>query len=171
MTSSAKANPRDGASEPTVEGEREYALDSLSNSLGFLVRVVQLQIVERVRASGTLGISPGALAALRLIEANPGVRQMHVARLLLIQESNLANLIKKFMAQGLVERRSKSGGKRGGLWITDGCRRLIDEATFAETLDRAYASVLSDAEYAQLVSLLNRLYRAALVVPGSSPAD
>lgn len=149
--------------EQPLDGGMEVTLDSLTDSLGFLTRVVHVQIVDRVRASHTLSVSPAVLAMLRLVEANPGIRQVQVAKILLIQESNLANLVKHLIAQGLVERRSKTGARRGGLWLTEGGCRLIENAATAEAIDRSYAAVLSDKEYQQLVRLLNRLYRAALV--------
>ena len=112
-------------------GGKEYALKPLTDSLGFLTRVVQIQINDRIRASGALGMSPATLCALRLVEANPGIRQVDAARILLIHESNMATLIKDLIAQGLIKRRGKNGGKRGGLSITAHGRRQVEQAASA----------------------------------------
>ena len=140
-------------------GDKKYSLTPLTDSLGFLTRVVQVQINDCVRANGGLGISPARLSALRLVDANPGIRQVDVARFLLIQESNMANLVKDLISEGLVKRR---GNKRGGLWITGDGRRQVEQAAAAFRIDRSYAAVLSDKEYKHLVKLLNRVYRASL---------
>ena len=147
------------------DDEREYTLSPLTDSLGFLTRVVQVQINDRVRASGGLGRSPAVLCLLQLVEANPGIRQVDAARILLIQESNMANLIKDLIAQGLIKRRGKNGGKRGGLLITQHGRRRVEQATSGAPIDRAYAAVLSDKDYQRLVTMLSLLYRAALKFP------
>src|SRR3546814_19225308 len=87
--------------EKTLVGDVEYELTSLTTSLGFLTRVVQVQINERIRIAGALQVTPAIFSTLRLLEANPGIRQVHAARILVIQESNMANLVKDLIAQGL----------------------------------------------------------------------
>lgn len=74
----------------------------------------------------------------------------------------MANLIKDMIERGVIERRGDSTGKRGGLWITDEGKEYLHKAASAETVDRSYAAVLSDKEYKELVTLLNRVYRAGL---------
>lgn len=144
-------------------GGTEYALGPLADSLGFLTRVTQVQINDRIRASGGLGISPACLATFQLVEANPGIRQVDAARILLIQESNMANLVKDLVSQALLERRGETGSKRGGLWLTGAGRRKLEQAAAqARALDRACAAVLSDKQYRDLLALLNKLYWASL---------
>lgn len=142
-------------------GEVEYDLTPLTKSLGFLTRVVQVQINERIRAGGGLHVSPAVFSVLRLLQANPGIRQVHAARILLIQESNMANLIKDLIAQALVERREEEG-KRFGLWITADGEAELERCAWADDLDRVYADALSDREYHALRQLLDRVYQAAL---------
>jgi len=145
----------------TSAGEVEYELSPLTKSLGFMTRVMQVQINERIRVSGGLHISPAVFSTLRLLQANPGIRQVHAARILMIQESNMANLIKDLVSQGLVERREESG-RRPGLWISADGERELEQAEWADVIDRDYANVLSDKEYRQLLQLLDRIYRASL---------
>lgn len=144
-----------------VIGEAEYALAPLTESLGFLTRVVQVQINERIRAGGGVHVSLAVFSALRLFQANPGIRQTHAARILLIQESNMASLVKDLLEQGLIERRGDAG-RRGGLWITAKGEGEIAQGAWTDKIDRSYTRVLSDQEYRQLVQLLNRVYRASL---------
>ena len=146
----------------TVVGGTEYLLAPLTDSVGFLTRVVQIQINDYIRANGGLGMSPAVLSLLRLVDANPGIRQVDAARILLIHESNMANLIKDLIAEGLIKRLGKTRGKRGGLWITGDGRGQVEQAESTHAIDRTYAAVLSDKEYKQLILLLKRLYNAAL---------
>lgn len=147
--------------DKTQVGEGEYDLSLLTKSLGFLTRVVQVQINERIRAEGGLPVSFAVLSALRLLHANPGIRQVHAARILNVQESNMANLVKDLINQGLIERREDEG-KRTGLWITPQGEEKLERCAWADDLDRVYASALSDKEYRQLRELLHRVYRASL---------
>ena len=139
-------------------GKVTVAIGKLTRSLGFLTRVVHIQINDRLRAQGGLAASPATLAMLTLVHENPGIRQAHAARFLLIHDSNMAMLVKNLVAQGLIERRG-STGKRSGLWITEKGAELVAGTSPVEGLVRAYAGSLSDQEYRQLIALLERLYR------------
>ncbi|HKX79003.1 MAG TPA: helix-turn-helix domain-containing protein [Novosphingobium sp.] len=148
--------------EQISDGINSLKLEPLTEMLGFLTRVVQIQINDIVRGTEALTISPAVLAVLQLVGANPGIRQVQVARVLLIQESNLASLVKRLIADKLIERRGTPGGKRGGLWLTGGGTRLVDGAASLEHVLEDYLEVLSDDERRRLIDMLNRLYRAAL---------
>lgn len=143
------------------QGGTEYVLSPLTDSLGFLTRVVQVQICDCIRAAGEMDISPATLSLLRLVGSNRGILQAHAARILLIQESNMAILVKTVIAMGLIERRSQKG-KRAGLWLTAEGELKVAQWERTAVIDRSYASVLSDAEYRQLIQLLSRVYHAAL---------
>ena len=147
--------------ETGAVGEEEVVLDDLTGSLGFLTRAAYLQIGDLIRAQCTLAVSPPTLSTLALIRANPGIRQVQAARILLVRESNMAILVRELVGKGLVERRN-AGGKRSGLWITEEGRKIVAQTGEATAISREYADVLSDAEYQQLVSLLARAYRARL---------
>jgi len=145
----------------TKVGDGEYALTNLTNSLGFLTRVIQVQINERIRSAGVLQVTPATYSTLRVLQANPGIRQVHAARILVVQESNMANLIKDLIAQGLVERREDES-KRTGLWITALGEEELERSSSADDLERVYAKALSDKEYRSLLRMLDRIYQAGL---------
>jgi len=158
----AKRNSDDSA---TVRlGEETYDLDLLTGSVGFLTRVVHIQIREFLRLNAELPISPGVYSALALLAANPGIRQGRVAQILAIQESNMATLVKQLSAAGLIERPPTTAGKRSsGLWLSDKGQTLLVKVKAAfNAVDRNYASALSTAEYADLTRLLSRLFQHTL---------
>ena len=136
----------------------KLATGKLTRSLGFLTRVVHIQINDLIRAKGELTASPATLTMLSLVHENPGIRQAHAARFLLIHDSNMAILVKDLVSQGLVERRG-STGKRSGLWVTKMGADVLAQAAPVETLVRDFAASLSNEEYRQLIALLGRLYR------------
>lgn len=139
----------------------ELFIDNLTSSLGFLARAAYLQIGDLIRVRGGLTVSPPMLSALTLIHDNPGIRQVQVARILLIHESNTATLVREMIGNGLIERK-KGTGKRGGLWITGAGIETLGQSIPATEISRGYAGCLSDDEYQQLITLLGRTYRARL---------
>ncbi|HKR17613.1 MAG TPA: MarR family winged helix-turn-helix transcriptional regulator [Rhizorhapis sp.] len=147
--------------EPATFGKTEYEIDTLTRSLGFLTRVVHIQINDSVRAQSELPASLATLSMLSLVHANPGIRQVHAARILLIQQPNMAILVKNMVTRGLIKRR-KDTGKRNGLWITAEGEEMMERAQRVDAANRNYADCLSEEEYAQLIMLLNRIYRARL---------
>ena len=147
--------------ETALFSEDEFALDDLTSSLGFLTRAAYLQIGDLIRARSALAVSPPTLSTLALIRANPGIRQVQAARILLVRESNMAILVRELVGKGLVERRT-AGGKRSGLWITEEGQKIVAQTGEATAISREYADILTDEEYQQLVALLARAYRARL---------
>lgn len=122
VDSAAMGKSGPGSPSKNAVADGEYALAPLTETIGFLTRVVQVQIMDRIRAAGGFGMSMAGFSVLRLVNANPGIRQAHIARILVIQESNMVNLVKDMIEQGFIERRGEGKTKRGGLWITDGNR-------------------------------------------------
>lgn len=142
---------------------QDHDLGPLTASLGFLTRVIQVQINEIVRNAGVFSLSPAKMALLKLVAVNPGIRQVDTARLMVVQESNMANLVKDLIDRGLLTR-TREGG-RMGLRVTDAGEAEIDRMKLEDVVDRQYAQALSDDEYTLLRELLTRLYRSAL--PGA----
>ena len=149
----------------TVEiaiNDRSHVLTPLADSLGFLLRVLQIQLTEQLRTRDVLPISPASSAALQLIAANPGIRQVDAARILVIQRSNFATLVKALVANGFIERRGTDRDKRGGLWITETGLVQLSKLRSVEDSVRGFSDVLSPGAYRQMMDSLVRLYVAGL---------
>jgi DNA-binding MarR family transcriptional regulator len=145
-------------------GDEKYDLSPLTDSLGFLTRVVHIQMREFIRSLGTLATSPTVYSMLVLVEANPGIRQVRVAEILSVQESNMATLVKELTAANLIGRdRTASNRRAGGLWLTRQGQRLVAEVRMEfKKIDRDYSTSLSEAEYRQLTALLRRVFQTTL---------
>jgi DNA-binding MarR family transcriptional regulator len=155
-------------------GREDAALDvtRLTKSIGFLTRVVHLQMREFMRARGQLEISPAIYSLLVLLGANPGIQQVRAAVLMAVQESNMATLIKELLSARLIKRGARrAAGNGGGLHLTERGHvllRRVEDSFIA--IDREYASVLSDQEYEVLTSLLRKLFQGTLQATPPQPA-
>jgi DNA-binding MarR family transcriptional regulator len=145
----------------------------LAESLGFLVRMVQLQSFQLFyrRLDGS-GLSVGALTALGAIQANPGIRHGVLADALMIKRPNFTKLVNALERDGYIAREALPGDRRTTvLAITrKGVRKL--EATRRAVL--AYhaemVAPLSLAERAALLRLLRRVSQQlqTLLEPGAA---
>ena len=147
--------------ESVALNDVEYHLGGLGGSLGFLTRVVNIQINDYVRTKSDMLASPATLTFLTLVRENPGIRQNQAGRILLVHQPNIAALVKKLTEAGLLASPSKET-KRSGLWITNKGVDLVAKSLSAVDLARECAESLSDKEYRQLVGLLCRVYRSRL---------
>jgi DNA-binding MarR family transcriptional regulator len=134
----------------------------LAGSVGFLVRIVQLQSFQLFyRRFDNSGLSIGALTTLGAIHANPGIRHGVLADALMIKRPNFTKVINGLEKEGLIARAAPRGDKRTtALSVTKkGVRKL-------ETMHRAIlahhaemVANLTPAEHETLLDLLQRLSR------------
>ena len=131
----------------------------LSESLGFLLRLSQLQsFADFYEGLGELGIRPGEISVLMMLADNPGIRQGVLARALMIKRAHMAKMIRGMEEAGLVTRTVPEDDRRAvQIWLTDkGKARIASvEAPFAEHEARN-ATPLSAAEEATLKTLLKK---------------
>lgn len=107
-------------------------------------------------------LRPADFAVLSLLLANPGLSQKEVAHGIGVAPPNLAPVLERLEARGLLLRqRSDRDGRKQRFSLTHAgqklCRSAEDEALRIE--DEA-ASVLSSNERATLLNLLRKLYEA-----------
>ncbi|MGH6981955.1 MAG: MarR family winged helix-turn-helix transcriptional regulator, partial [Stellaceae bacterium] len=77
----------------------------LAESVGFLVRIVQLQSFQLFyRRFENSGLSIGALSTLGAIHASPGIRHGVLADALMIKRPNFTKVINGLEADGLIVR-------------------------------------------------------------------
>lgn len=137
-------------------------LSPLDHKLGFRLRLAQQTAFDTFhRTMSPLGLTPGRLAVLLMLEANPAIRQGVLAEALRIKPSNLTVLLAALEEEGLLERAEEEGNRRANLLrITPAGRALLKRGKVAETeVERQLGEGLSPAEHATLITALRLLAR------------
>ncbi len=135
-------------------------LAPLSDKLGFWLRLAQQTAFEAFhRAMGPLGLTPGRMGVLLLLEANPDIRQAVLAEALQVKPSNLTVLLASLEAEGLIRRAEDAGNRRANLLrLTPSGRILLKRAKAVEAeVEAELASGMAEAERAALLAALRRV--------------
>jgi DNA-binding MarR family transcriptional regulator len=128
--------------------------------LGFLVRLVQLDVFEEFQSTlADLGTTPARYSVLAFIGANPGVRPGVVASQLRIKPPNLAVLLNALETEAIIRRETVQTELRASqLWLTpEGIKALAVMRPRVEATDRRVMATLSAAEQGQLIGLLRKV--------------
>lgn len=97
----------------------------LDPMLGFhLVRTANLALRAVNAAYGDLGIRHPDGAVLLVIEANPGITQSSIGKMLNIQRSNIAPMVSRLVERGWLDRRPGKG-KTIGMFLTETGRSIM----------------------------------------------
>lgn len=123
--------------------------------LGYqLVKAATLALRAVNAAYGDLGIRHPDGAMLLVIEANPGITQSSIGRMLNIQRSNVAPMVSRLVDRGWLERKPGKG-KTIGLFLTDAGRGIMPaiHAASREGEDLLAGAIGADA-YASVLATL-----------------
>ncbi len=145
---------------PPDEPPPEADLTPLEDRLGFWLRLAQQAAFEAFhRAMSPLGLTPGRLAVLLLLEAHPRMRQAALAEALRVKPPNLAVLLAALQAEGLVQRIEDARNRRANLLrLTPAGRTLLKRAKAQEALVEAELGAgLDPAQRSALVAALRRI--------------
>ena len=140
--------------------------------VAFLLAQLGAYAAERFgERAAALDFSRPQAGLLRLISREPGQSQQAVARRLGTPPSRLVALVDGLEERGLIERRRNPGDRRNyALHLTAaGERAMADLSQAALEHEHAVAAPLTQAERAQLSSLLAKLAAAHGLVPGVHP--
>ena len=145
-----------------VKGAR-YSLGCLTSSVGFLLRASYLQLRETLRAIDGVDIKPAMFELLKIAADNPGMLQAHAARILLIQESNMAILVRDALKFGLISRSDENAKRRQGLWLTSlGKETMMKMSVVADEVTENYLVSIDTDEQMMIKTLLAKLYIGGL---------
>ncbi|HEX6979748.1 MAG TPA: MarR family transcriptional regulator [Alphaproteobacteria bacterium] len=158
-TSTAHARTRpdaagDRGARPPVTDRRLAVL------LGYSLRRAQLRVFQDFAAAmADLGLTPGQVGALLLIESNRGLSQSELGAALGIDRSSVVPLIDRLQAMKLVRRVARASDRRtNALELTEvgeaAVRRMLP---VLERHERRIAARLSPAERRTLMDLLDRV--------------
>jgi DNA-binding MarR family transcriptional regulator len=135
-------------------------LSALGGSVGFMVRLVQLQSFQLFyRKFEQGGPSLGALSTLGAISANPGIRHGVLADALMIKRPNFTKVINRLEEDGLITREAPERDKRAtALYPTrKGVRLLEERFATIRRYQETMVSALSPEEQETLLLLLRKL--------------
>ena len=131
--------------------------------LGPRVRVLwNLLSARMLGALEPFGLKTGAFSTLALIAANPGCSQTDLARALNMDKSAVVTIIDELEQRGLARRvRSPEDRRRHALVVTEAALALMDQMQDAVSkVGRPIRQAMTPEEYRQLLSLLERSYKA-----------
>ncbi len=149
----------------------EMAPGMLAGYLGPKVRVLwNLLSAKMVAALAPFGLRTGAFSTLALLDANPGCSLTELARGLGMDKSAVVPIIDELEARGLVSRvRLPRDRRRHALTLTEeGQATARHMQGPASSVGVPIRRALSDEEMTQLLSLLDRAYRALAESPDNA---
>jgi DNA-binding MarR family transcriptional regulator len=131
----------------------------LPDLIGYQLRLAQVALFRDFeRTVGDLGISPGRVGVLVLVDANPGLTQSRLAKAVELDRSTLVPVLDDLEQRGLLERRQGTDRRTNGLWLTPlGKKFLARVKRRIVAHEQRLVGGLSAKEREQLVSLLARL--------------
>ena len=142
---------------PRTETELDHGI--LPELIGYQLRLAQLAVFRDFeRSVGDLGISPGRVGVLVLVNGNPGITQSRLAEAVGLDRSTLVPVLDGLERRGLVERRRGKDRRTNGLSLTASGKLLLGriKRRIAKH-ERRMLSGMSDTERGQLIALLARL--------------
>ena len=131
----------------------------LPDLIGYQLRLAQLAVFRDFeRTVSDLGVSPGRVGVLVLINGNAGITQSRLAEAVGLDRSTLVPVLDDLERRGLVERRRGMDRRTNGLSLTASGKRLLGRVKRRiEAHERRMVSGMTEKEREQLVALLARL--------------
>ena len=131
----------------------------LPDLIGYQLRLAHVAVFRDFeRTVGDLGISPGRVGVLVLVNGNPGITQSRLAEAVGLDRSTLVPVLDGLERRGLIERRQGKDRRTNGLWLTQSGKRLLGRVRRRIAVhERRMVSGMSEKERDQLVALLARL--------------
>ena len=146
------------AIQETAEQELDQSL--LFSLVGYNCKRAYLHIKPMFdKRMAKYDLRPVEFTALSLINANPNINQKRLSEAINVSPPNLATLLDRLEARGLLQRQRNPLDKRSQTLVltAEGARLCAKAEKTATALDAEASSALSDAERAQLISLLQKI--------------
>jgi DNA-binding MarR family transcriptional regulator len=134
----------------------------VEDEIGFALRLAQLAVFKDViETLSPFGLRPSDFSALRVIAANPGLKQQDIGRGLGIKGPNLVGMVEDLNKKKLITRKTVPGDRRSyALTMTEAGRALLEQAEEAHRGHQAHIrEALGDSDPVQFLVCLHRLAR------------
>lgn len=123
---------RKRSSTPDDDAASNVPIDmhGVEDQIGFVLRLAQLAVFKDIIETLTpFGLRPSDFSALRVIAANPGLKQQDIGRELGIKRPNLVGMVEELRKNKLIERKTVPGDRRSyALTLTKTGEDLLDRA-------------------------------------------
>jgi DNA-binding MarR family transcriptional regulator len=139
-----------------------FDIYAMEDQIGFVLRLAQLAVFKDIFDTLTpFGLRPSDFSALRVIAANPGLKQQEIGRRLGIKGPNLVGLVEELRLRKLVKRRVLTGDRRSyALTLTSAGQDLLERAEEAHKSHQArLREALGENDPVQLLACLRSLSR------------
>ena len=150
------------AQEAEVFAVEQVNASFLESLLGYNARRASLSLVGVfVKCMEGFDLKIVEFSLLSLVGSNPGITSRQLCQQLDVLPPNMVGMIDAMMRRGFLERRRHPrDGRAMGLYLTEQGRALVDQAEpQLKASEQASLSHLSAEEQAQLMALLQKLYR------------
>lgn len=141
---------------------RKNIRNPLEELLGYQLRRATAEVFGRVRTiMGNYNLTHTASSFLMLVEANPGITQSTIGKILSIKRANIAPMTSEMEERGLI-RREAVDGRSQGLYLTAEGKVLVEEVR-EKVVDQEneFISLFKPDEYRELLDALSRVWKNA----------
>lgn len=137
-------------------------VDPLEDLPGYALRRASAAVMAKLAARlAALHLRPSEASVLLVIQANPGITQSEIGRLLDIARANMAPLTARLAARDLIVRES-AGGRSHGLTLSDiGRRRARKAQRIVAELESELMGRVPAAQRAAFLRTLKALFSGA----------
>jgi DNA-binding MarR family transcriptional regulator len=135
-------------------------MHSVEDEIGFALRLAQLAVFKDViETLNPFALRPSDFSALRVIAANPGLKQQDIGRELGIKGPNLVGMVDELHKRKLITRKVTPGDRRSyALTLTATGRDLMEKAEEAHREHQAHIrAALGDNDPVQFLAALHSL--------------
>jgi len=135
-------------------------LGRLGPVVGYHLRRAQLRAYDNFPAEARKrGLMPPHVAVLLLVEANPGIKQTTLAKVLGLERSTMVRMVDRLEAAALIERGSSRSDRRIAPPVLTARGRAFIETILPKVMDseRVLLAALTAAERTTLLRLLGKL--------------
>lgn len=158
---SASIKPNGTKTAPKLESG-ELDLGFLEGLLGYNARRTAVRVIHHfLEETAEFGVRPVEFSVLSTLYDNPGATARQICKALELHAPNLVGIVSQFEQRQLVTRKTLDGDRRAqGLWLTAKGRNFAESIRQKVLVAEAEsASALSAKELAQVITLLQRVYR------------
>jgi DNA-binding MarR family transcriptional regulator len=137
-------------------------MHGVEDEIGFVLRLAQLAVFKDViETLSPFGLRPSDFSALRVISANPGLKQQDIGRELGIKGPNLVGMVEDLRKKKLIVRKVVPGDRRSySLTMAPAGRELLEQAEEAHRGHQArIREALGDNDPIQFLACLHSLAR------------